>query len=150
MGHWSRDELEKAFEGYLEAGARAGSSGDWSEWPEIFTEDATYIEHHFGVMHGRDEIRKWITETMAQFPGNEMDDFPAAWYVIDEERGWVICEILNRMKPLSDGKIFEASNVTVLKYAGEGLWSSEEDVYNPAHFLEMIQAWSEHKQKLDQ
>jgi hypothetical protein len=62
----------------------------------------------------------------------------------------VICEILNRMKPLSDGKIFEASNVTVLKYAGEGLWSSEEDVYNPAHFLEMIQAWSEHKQKLDQ
>ncbi|TMK78339.1 MAG: nuclear transport factor 2 family protein, partial [Actinobacteria bacterium] len=68
MGRWSRDELEKAFEAYLEAGARAGASGDWSEWPDIFTEDATYIEHHFGTFRGRDEIRKWITETMGQFP----------------------------------------------------------------------------------
>ncbi len=130
MGRWSRDELKKAFDAYLEA----------------FTDDATYIEHHFGVFNGRDEIRKWITETMGQFPGNEMDAFPAAWYVIDEERGWVITEILNRMKDPGDGSIHEASNVTILKYAGDGKWSSEEDVYNPARFIEMIQAWSERKQ----
>jgi len=150
MGRWSRDELEKAFEAYLEAGAHAGTSGDWSEWPDIFADDATYIEHHFGTFHGRDEIRKWITETMGQFPGNEMDAFPAAWFVIDEERGWVITEILNRMKDPGDGSVHEASNVTILKYAGGGKWSSEEDVYNPARFIEMIQTWSERKQALGQ
>ena len=150
MGRWSRDELEKAFEAYLEAGARAGASGDWTKWPEIFTEDATYIEHHFGTFHGRDEIRKWITETMAQFPGTEMDAFPAAWYVVDEERGWIICEILNRMKDPGDGSIHEGANITILKYAGDGKWASEEDVYNPARFIEMIQSWSERKQALDQ
>ena len=148
MGRWSRDELEKAFALYLEAGARAGAMGDWSEWPEIFTEDATYIEHHFGIFHGRDEIRAWITDTMSQFPGNEMDAFPAVWYVIDEERGWVVAEIINRMKDVGDGQVHQATNLTVLKYAGDGLWSSEEDVYNPARFIEMIQEWSEAKQKL--
>ena len=87
---------------------------------------------------------------MGQFPGNEMDAFPAAWFVIDEERGWVITEILNRMKDPGDGSVHEASNVTILKYAGDGKWSSEEDVYNPARFIEMIQAWSERKQALGQ
>jgi hypothetical protein len=148
MERWSRDELEKAFETYLEAGARAGASGDWTEWPEIFTEDATYIEHHFGTFHGRDEIRTWITQTMAQFPGNEMDAFPPSWYVVDEERGWVICEILNRMKDPGDGSIHEGTNITILKYAGDGKWASEEDVYNPARFIEMVKTWSERKQAL--
>lgn len=76
MGHWNRDELEKAFAAYLEAGARAGASGDWSEWPEFFTEDATYIEHHFGIFHGRNEIRDWITQTMSQFPGERDGSVP--------------------------------------------------------------------------
>ena len=70
--------------------------------------------------------------------------------MIDEERGWVITEILNRMKDPGDGSIHEASNVTILKYAGGGKWSSEEDVYNPARFIEMIQTWSERKQALGQ
>src|SRR5438874_10937152 len=128
MGRWSRDELKKAFDAYLEAGARAGASGDWSEWPTIFTEDATYIEHHFGTFRGRDEIRKWITETMGQFPGNEMDALPAPWYVIDEERGWVITEILNRMKEPGDGSIQEASSGTMWNEAAGGNGGSEEDV----------------------
>ena len=29
----------------------------------------------------------------------------------------------------------------ILKYAGHGKWSYEEDIYNPAHFQEMIQGW---------
>jgi hypothetical protein len=150
MGRWSRDELEKAFETYLEAGARAGATGDWSEWPDVFTEDATYIEHLFGTFHGRDEIRKWITETMGQFPGSEMDTFPIEWHVVDEERGWIVCEIQNRMKDPGDGSIHQASNITILRYGGDGKWASEEDVYNPQHFIDMVRLWSERKQALAQ
>ena len=36
---------------------------------------------------GREAIRTWITATMAEFPNNEMTEFPAEWWVIDEEQG---------------------------------------------------------------
>ena len=35
-----------------------------------------------------------------------------------------------------------ADNITILYYAGDGLWSNEEDVYNAAHFATMATGWS--------
>ena len=40
-----------------------------------------------------------------------------------------------------DGKVYEGANWTRLVYAGDGLFSSEEDVYNPAHFAPMLEGW---------
>ena len=31
--------------------------------------------------------------------------------------------------------------ITILHYAGDGLWSYEEDAYNPMNFLLMVQAY---------
>ena len=31
---------------------------------------------------------------MAEFPNNEMTEFPADWYVIDEDKGWVVCAVM--------------------------------------------------------
>ena len=53
--------------------------------------NATYVEHLYGTMQGREAIRSWITETMSTFPGSDMPEFPIGWSVIDEQRGWVIC-----------------------------------------------------------
>ena len=78
---------------------------------------------------------------MNSFPGSEMPFFPTSWYSIDEEKGWVICEILNRMKDPGDGSIHERPVITVLKYAGDGRWSYEEDAYNPMNFLVMVQEY---------
>jgi hypothetical protein len=74
-------------------------------------------------------------------PRREDADLPVEWHVTDEDRGWIVCQIANRMEDPGDGGVHEASNLTILHYAGEGLWSYEEDVYNPAHFLNMIQGW---------
>lgn len=142
MGRWTRQELEDAFAQYQANAERAGATGDWATWADQFTEDAEYIEHHYGTMHGRDAIRAWIVETMATWPGCDMPEFPIEWYVIDEERGWVVCQVWNRMKDPGDGSIHQAYNFTLLKYAGDNLWSYEEDVYNPAHFGTMIGEWS--------
>jgi hypothetical protein len=53
----------------------------------------------------------------------------------------VFCEVLNRMKDPGDGSIHEQGNITVLKYAGDGLWSYEEDAYNPKNFRVMIRGY---------
>src|SRR3954468_15482837 len=78
---------------------------------------------------------------MNMFPGSEMPTFPCEWYAIDEELGWVIARIPNRMKDPGDGSIHESPVITVLKYAGDGKWSYEEDAYNPMNFLVMVQEY---------
>jgi uncharacterized protein (TIGR02246 family) len=141
MGRFTRGELEEAFAAYQRAGETAGATGDWSAWSDLFTDDATYMEHHYGRMEGREAIRAWITETMATFPGDRMHAFPVDWYVVDDERGWIVCQLENRMDDPGDGSVHEAANITILHYAGDGKWSYEEDVYNPAHFVTMLQGW---------
>ncbi len=148
MGRWTLQELEEAFAEYVRVGAEAGRTKDWNPWADLFTEDATYVEHLFGEMHGRDAIREWIVGVMGTYPGNVMPEFPIGWHVIDEDRGWIVCEIWNRMEDPGDGTVHEAANFTLLKYAGDGLWSYEEDVYNPQRFRDMIAEWSKRKEQL--
>ena len=115
----------------------------------MFTGDATYVEHHYGTFEGRDAIRAWISETMAQWPNSEMKEFPHDWCVCDEERGWWICQIENRFVDPGDGEVYQAYNLTVLKYAGDGKFSSEEDAYNPANFAPVVKSWIAAKRKAD-
>ena len=38
MGRWSRTEIEAAFENFQKVALRAGTSGDWDPWADMFTE----------------------------------------------------------------------------------------------------------------
>lgn len=142
MAGWSREELESAFQHYQDTVARAGATGDWDLFAELFAPDAVYIEHAYGTFRGREAIRAWIRKTMGTFPGNCMPAFPIGWSVLDPDRGWVVCEIRNVMIDPGDGAPHEAVNFTKLVYAGENLWASEEDVYNPAHFATLVVNWA--------
>lgn len=143
MGQWSRSEIESAFEDHKQVVVEIGSSWEWSRFADQFTEDATYVEHSFGTFTGREAIRSWIVATMGKFPGSEMPFYPTSWYSIDTDRGWVLCEFLNRMRDPGDGSIHEEGNLSVLKYAGDGRWSYEEDAYNPMNFLPMVRRYVE-------
>lgn len=149
MGKWSREELEGAFQHYLTEVEKACADGDWNHFANLFAEDATYIEHAYGTFAGRAAIAAWIDETMHTFPGSEMVGFPPSWYSVDEEKGWVICEIRNVMRDPGDGTVFEQANITILRYAGDNLWAGEEDAYNPGNFLKMVKAYLRHAASLD-
>jgi hypothetical protein len=141
MGAWTRQELEAGFERYQAQVRRSVETSDWSHFADLFTDDATYVEHAYGTFHGRDEIRAWVVKTMTEAPGCWMPAFPPAWHVIDEHRGRIVCDIRNVMTDAGDGSVHEASNITILGYAGDGLFNYEEDVYNPAKFAAMIEEW---------
>ncbi len=117
-------------------------SADWASFADLFTPDATYEEHAFGSFVGREAIRSWVVETMTAFPGNTMTSFPIAWHVVDAPTSRVICEVRNLMPDPGDGSVHEASNLTILTYAGDGFWSREEDVYNPMRFARMAAEWA--------
>ena len=107
MGRWCRQEIEEAFEHYQQMALQAGTSGDWRAWADLFTEDATYIEHVYGTFGGREAIYNWIQKTMHTPPNDEMIHFPIDWSIIDEEKGWIVCKRSSRMatrRSLSTGR----------------------------------------------
>lgn len=138
---FDRQEIEDAFTRYREAAQEAGRTGNWQPWVDCFTEDCSYVEHMYGTFKGRQQVLDWITPVMTAWPFDHMQIFPWDWYSIDEEQGWVVGQVENRFVDPGDGQVYEAANWTRLVYAGDGLFSEEEDVYNPAEFEPVVKAW---------
>lgn len=138
---FDRAEMESAFATYCAAAEHGGRTGDWRPWVETFVPDVHYVEHLYGEFHGREELLAWITETMSAWPVTHMTTFPWDWYTVDAEQGWVVGQLQNRFDDPGDGVVYQAANWTRLVYAGDGLWASEEDVYNPSHFTPVVEGW---------
>lgn len=145
---FTRAQLSDAFAVFEETVDRAARTRDWDEWVAHYTPEVDYIEHAAGVMKGREHVREWIRRTMTTFPGSHMTAFPTLWHVIDTERGRVICELDNPMRDPGDGTRISATNISIISYAGDGMWSRQEDVYNPVRFLEAGMAWCRKAQEL--
>ncbi|WOC12895.1 nuclear transport factor 2 family protein [Gordonia sp. MP11Mi] len=145
---FTAQELDAAFAHFQKTVAEVAEHRDWDAWADQFTEGADYIEHAYGTMHGREEIRVWINKTMNEFPGSHMTGYPSLWHVTDPATGRVICEVDNPMRDPGDGSQFAATNITILTYAGDGLWSCEEDVYNPMKFGLMARKWCDRAAEL--
>jgi hypothetical protein len=148
MGSFSRSELATAFEKFEETVAGAAETRDWEAWVSHYTPDVEYVEHAMGTMHGRDEVRTWIGRTMTTFPGSHMVAFPSLWSVIDEPTGRIIMELDNPMRDPGDGSVVTATNISIITYAGDGLWRRQEDIYNPLRFLRAGMKWCKKAQAL--
>ncbi|MCB1704009.1 MAG: nuclear transport factor 2 family protein [Halioglobus sp.] len=149
MGRWTREELETAFDKYQAAALKGAQQGDWRDWADMFTEDATYFEHQYGRFWGREAIYNWICGVMKPYPASSMTAFPIRWYSIDEEKGWIICEVLNRMEDLGNGEIYEEPNITILHYAGNGRFRYEEDAYDRQRMGAMVVRWMQASKAID-
>lgn len=135
-------ELEQTFANFRAALRRGVASGDWTEWADFFTEDALYIEHAMGTFRGRGEIHDWIVRTMSSPLLDQIAEFPVDWHIVCPERGWIIAQFATRMKDPGDGQEHRTYCFTLLKYAGNGRWNYEEDIYNPASMHTMLEGWA--------
>lgn len=133
MPEFEREEVEAAWRQFVQV----GDSGEWSDWADLHTEDCTWVEHHLGTFLGREAIREAILRVMEPVP---MMEFPVEWYAIEGDRviyyPWQVFP-----DPKGGNEVYRFGCVTVLEYAGEGLWSRQEDLYNPNEADEVVKRW---------
>lgn len=140
MPRFPTQELHEAYQLFSDVSDQCAASADYNAFADLFTEDCTYVEHVFGEMHGRDEVRNWIVPLMKSYPNDQMR-YTHDWVLFDEENGRVVFSARTHMSDPGDGSSHSATNWTMIDYAGGGLFSREEDIYNPAHFGKMIESW---------
>ena len=117
-----RDEVEQAFIHYWQTGAVAE---DWESWADLFTDDAVYMEHMYGTMHGRDSIKSWIVPVMARYSAIYT---VYEWHVIEGDR--VAFRMQNRRdNPDPSEPPIDFPGISILEYAGDGKWRLEEDYW---------------------
>ncbi len=128
-----RDEVEAAYRAFV----AAGDAGDWDHWADLHTVDCEWHECNYGVIVGRDAIKAKINELMAPV---SMMQFPVEWVIIDGDRvayyPWQVMP-----DPAGGDAVFRFGCVTVLEYAGNGEFSRQDDMYNPAEGERVIRAW---------
>ena len=146
---WDRDEIERAFENYQQVALACGQSGDWEPWCNLFTLDCTYIEAQAGMIGGREALKRLYRNIFTTFPAKHFIYSPVDWYMIDDFRGWVSTCFFVRMSDPGDGTVCQEYCYSLLKYAGNNMWSFEEDLYNPARLMSMVDRWIVAKQRCD-
>jgi ketosteroid isomerase-like protein len=131
----AKDEIRAAYDRYVaqRARAEAGEVG-WDTLADFFTEDAYFVDPAWGRIQGREAIRCFMVESMS---GLEGWTFPREWTAVEGDR--LVSLWQNRLPGARpDGRPWQALGVSVLTYAGRGLFSSEEDVLNMPHVIELI------------
>jgi ketosteroid isomerase-like protein len=128
-----RDEVQASVDSYLALRDRIESgAATWLDLAEIFTDDAVYIDPAWGRIQGIDQIREFLVESMR---GLEDWRFPVTFAAIDGDDVVVAWrQVLPGGRP--DGRPYQQTGVSLMRYAGDGRFSFEEDLLNMAHVLE--------------
>ena len=121
-----REEVEAAIARYFELAKHGTTTGDWNPWADLFTDDAIYVEHSFGVLRGREAIRQWVTTVTHSVPSDL--DIVGQWYLIEND----VCAVYtpNRRPAPDGGEPYQFIGFSVFIYAGDGMWCYEEDLTN--------------------
>jgi len=142
MTSYPIEELEAAFRNYWQTGA---VGENWDGWAELFTEDALYVEHVLGNLHGREEIRAWIKPIMAQY-GELYTVYE--WHVVDPS-GRVLVYMQNRRDHPGGQGTLDFPGITILQYAGAGKWSKEEDFWAVPAATQTTEAYEAARKQFD-
>ena len=130
-------EIRATVDAYIALRARV-EEGDatWLDLAAFFTDDAVYIDPAWGRIQGIDEIRAFLVDSMR---GLEDWRFPMRFAAIE---GDDVVTVWTQVLPgtRDDGEPYRQTGVSLLRYAGDGKFSYEEDLLNMAHVNEDLRA----------
>jgi len=132
MAH-PRAEVQATVDRYLALRNRIeDGEATWIDLAEMFTDDAVYIDPAWGRIQGIEEIREFLVESMR---GLEDWRFPPSFAAIEGDDVVVTWrQVLPGQR--ADGRPYQQTGVSLMRYAGDGKFSFEEDLLNMTHVLE--------------
>lgn len=130
-----KEEIEKeALATYERFVARRDEidAGDatWSSLADFFTEDAVYCDPAWGRVEGRESIRGFFEESMAGLTGHGWST-PENWTMTDGHR--LVSQWDQILGHREDGSPWLVPGLSILYYAGDGLFCYSHDMLNMTH-----------------
>ena len=107
----------------------------WSDMADLFTEDAAYIDPAWGRIDGREEIRAFFERSMAGLTGYGWET-PEHWTMADGAR--VVSQWDQVMGKREDGSPIAVAGLSILYYAGDGLFCYSHDMLNMQHVNQVL------------
>ncbi len=136
MTTFSENEILETLRPYLETRSRI-ETGElrWSALADFFVENATYIDPGWGRVDGRDNIVRFMDESMSGLDGWT---FPHEWEAVNGN--YLITGWQNRLPGRrADGTYYQAPGVSRMLYAGSGKFAYSHDLLNMSHVMEIIE-----------
>ena len=116
----------------VDAGAKT-----WDVLADYFTEDAAYIDPAWGRIEGRENIRRFFVDSMKGLTGHGWST-PENWTMVDGPR--LISQWDQIMGEQSDGSPWLVPGLSILYYAGDGLFCYSHDMLNMTHVGQVLKA----------
>lgn len=120
----TRDEIDRGERG-------------WDTLADFFTEDAVYIDPAWGRQEGRETIRQFFVDSMSGLTGYGWST-PERWIMTDGPR--LVSQWDQVFGTRADGSEWRSPGLSILYYAGDGLFCYSHDYLNMTHVLEGLKA----------
>ena len=114
----------------------AGERG-WDSLADFFTEDAVYIDPAWGRQAGRETIRNFFVASMAGLTGYGWST-PERWTMVDGHR--LVSQWDQVLGTRDDGGQWIVPGLSILYYAGDGLFCYSHDYLNMTYIGETLKA----------
>jgi ketosteroid isomerase-like protein len=114
----------------------AGELG-WDSLADFFTEDAVYLDPAWGRQEGRETIREFFVQSMAGLTGYGWST-PERWIMVDGHR--VVSHWDQVLGEKEDGSQWIVPGLSILYYAGDGLFCYSHDYLNMRYIGEVLKA----------
>ena len=102
----------------------------WSVLADYFTEDAAYIDPAWGRIDGREAIRDFFEASMAGLTGHGWST-PENWTMAQSAR--LVSQWDQVLGHREDGTPWMVPGLSILYYAGDGLFCYSHDMLNMTH-----------------
>ncbi len=109
----------------------------WADLAGFFTQDAAYIDPAWGRIERREKIREFFVKSMAGLTGNGWST-PENWTMAEGHRLVSQWDQILGHKP--DGTPWLVPGLSILYYAGDGLFCYSHDMLNMTHIGQTMRA----------